>query len=144
MHIETARNWLKAGAAVLVGFGLLGPIGAFPPTSEITRLFADLAFFPLDGTPEQLDPAARLFWAITGGVIAGWGVMIWMVATRLLPRDPALARSMILTAAVIWFVIDGLGSVLSGAPMNALYNVGFLALFAVPLWRPVETAPNAA
>ena len=144
MHIETAQNWLKAGAAVLVGFGLLGPIGALPATSEITRFFADLAFFPLDGTPEQLDPAARFFWAITGGVIAGWGVMIWMVATRLLPHDPALARSMILTAAVTWFVIDGLGSVLSGAPMNALYNVGFLVLFVVPLWRPVQTGTKTA
>ncbi|WP_136660112.1 hypothetical protein [Nitratireductor sp. XY-223] len=144
MHIETAQNWLKTGAVVLVGFGLLGPIGALPATSEITRFFADLAFFPLDGSPAQLDPAARFFWAITGGVIAGWGVMIWITATRLLPRDPALARSMILTAAVVWFVIDSLGSALAGAPMNALYNVGFLVLFVVPLWRPVEAAANSA
>ncbi|WP_419909068.1 hypothetical protein [Hoeflea sp.] len=144
MHIESAQKWLKAGAAVLVGFGLLGPIGALPATSEITRFFADLAFFPLDGTPAQLDPAARLFWAITGGVIAGWGMMIWIVATRLLPREPALARSMVLTAAVVWFVIDSLGSVFAGAPVNAIYNIGFLALFVVPLWRPIETAARAA
>ena len=66
--------------------------------------------------------------------------MIWQIVTRLYTREPALSRSMILTGVFTWFVIDSTGSVIAGAPMNALYNVGFLLLFVVPLWRPVQAA----
>ncbi len=73
--------------------------------------------------------------AIGGGVMTGWGIMLWMLATRLYPREPALARQLIVTSIVAWFIVDSAGSILSGAPLNALFNVSFLLIFCVPLWR---------
>lgn len=140
MQHQTSVTWLKAAAAVLVGFGLISLPGAHPATSGLAHTMMDLAFWPLDASPAGDPPQARLPWAIGSGIIAGWGVMIWMVTTRVYAKDPALGRPIILTAVIIWFVIDSIGSVLAGAPMNVLYNTGFLVLFVVPLWRPVEAA----
>ncbi len=140
MHQQTTVTWLKAASAIVVGFGLIGVLGAYPATSGFARIMVDLAFWPVDGTPAAVSADGRLLWAISSGVLAGWGVMIWMIAAQLYPREPVLARSMILTGVFTWFVIDSAGSVLAGAPMNAVYNVGFLALFVVPLWRPAQEA----
>ena len=59
-----------------------------------------------------------------------------------MPANQDLTRSLILTSIGAWFVIDSAGSILAGAPVNALFNVGFLAMFAVPLWRPARTVPG--
>jgi hypothetical protein len=61
--------------------------------------------------------------------------MLWLLSTRLYPREPRLARTIILASVISWFVVDGIGSTLAGAPGNVVLNVVFLALFTVPLWR---------
>jgi hypothetical protein len=66
--------------------------------------------------------------------------MIWLVAGRLYPRDPELARTLILASVAAWFVIDSLGSVAAGAPLNAVLNVVFLLVFWLPLRRRRELA----
>ena len=140
MHQQTTVTWLKAASAIVIAFGLIGVLGAYPATSGFARIMADLAFWPVDGTPAAVSADGRLLWAISSGVLAGWGAMIWMIAGQLYPREPTLARSMILTGVFTWFVIDSIGSVLAGAPMNVLFNVGFLALFTIPLMKPAREA----
>jgi hypothetical protein len=91
--------------------------------------------FSIDGAQDLAAPETRLISAIGGGVMAGWGVLLWMLSTQLFPRDPALAAKLIITSIVTWFVIDSTGSMLAGAPLNAAFNVSFLLVFCVPLWR---------
>ncbi len=67
--------------------------------------------------------------------MAGWGVLLWMLSTHLFPSDQALAAKLIIASIVTWFVIDSTGSILAGAPLNAAFNVSFLLIFCVPLWR---------
>ncbi|GAB5467309.1 MAG: hypothetical protein Kilf2KO_03390 [Rhodospirillales bacterium] len=133
MSQQTRMVWLKVACVVLIGFGLLSLTGSLAATGALGRIFADLAFWPLDGLPGNAVPEVRLLWAINSGCLVGWGLLIWQLVTRLYPREPALARSMILISIGAWFLLDSGGSILAGAPMNALYNVGFLLLFYVPL-----------
>lgn len=135
MTQETAMVWLKIGAGLTVFFGVLIAAASVPAAAAPVELLADLIFFPIDGAEDVGAPETRLMNAIGGGVMAGWGVMLWMLATRLYPREPALATQLIVTGIVVWFVIDSTGSVLSGAPLNALFNTSFLLIFCVPLWR---------
>jgi hypothetical protein len=51
-----------------------------------------------------------------------------------MPRDPALARRLILLGIGGWYVVDSSMSIAAGAPLNALFNTGFLLLFYVPVW----------
>jgi hypothetical protein len=124
---------MKSAAALVVGFGILSVLGAYPATAEPLRVLIDLIFWPVDGMEDLSAPATRLICAIGGGLMVGWGLMLWQVVTRLYPRDPALARQMILTSVSAWFLVDSAGSLAAGAPLNALLNIGFLLAFVLPL-----------
>ncbi|MCP4318892.1 MAG: hypothetical protein GY789_23575 [Hyphomicrobiales bacterium] len=144
MQYQTTTNWLKCATAFVIGFGVLCLVGTVPAISGPARFMLDRAYWPVNGMPGELTPQARLLWAISGGMLAGWGVLLWQVITHIYAHNPALGRSMILASIGTWFVLDSTGSIAAGAPMNALFNVGFLALYAVPLWRPVREASGPA
>ena len=67
--------------------------------------------------------------------------MIWLVLDLVAPRDPVAARRIILISAGLWFVTDCAGSFAAAAPMNALFNLGFLLIFVLPLLRTGARAP---
>ena len=129
MTQETTIRWLKFGSALTIFFGALIAAAAVPAMSGPVQFLADFIFFPLDGLQSVTAEETRLINAIGGGVMVGWGVMLWMVSTQLYPKEPALAGKIIMTSIVVWFVIDSAGSVFAGAPLNALGNVSFLLVF---------------
>ena len=135
MNQNTTLRWLKLGSALTIFFGLLIAAAAAPFGAAPTQFLADLIFYPIDGAQDIAAPETRLIIAIGGGVMAGWGVLLWMLSTHLFPRDQALASKLIISSIVTWFVIDSTGSILAGAPLNAAFNVPFLLVFCVPLWR---------
>lgn len=144
MPADKTQTWLKVASALTIGFGLLIGLAAHPATAGVTLVLTDLIFWPVDGAQTLAAPETRLLCAIIGGVMAGWGLMMWLVTTRLYPRDPALARMLILTGIGTWFVIDCAGSLVAGAPLNVLFNVVFLLLFVIPLRHaPRHTGPSA-
>ena len=141
MSVHATQNWLKFAAAVTVGFGLLIALAAHPATGGATLFLTDLILWPMDGAQSLAAPEIRLLCAITGGVMAGWGLTMWLIVARLYPRDPGLARHLILTGIGTWFVIDSIGSLMAGAPLNALFNVGFLLLYVIPLRHIPHASP---
>ncbi len=140
MQHQTTLRWLKLACLSVIGFGLLGVLATIPALSVATRFFIDLAFWPVDGVPGMPTPESQLLWAILNGIVIGWGVLLWQVTTRVYAITPDVGRGMILTSVGIWFVVDGVGSVAAGAPVNALLNITFLLLFFIPLWRPAREA----
>ena len=142
MTLDSRIRWLKAGSFMTIGFGLLIAVAAIPALSYPVAVLTDLIFFPVDGGPAIGSPGERLLSAITGGIMVGWGAMMYLVATELLPKEPALARRFILVSIVTWFVIDSSMSVAAGAPLNVVGNLGFLLIFVLPL-RGLA-APDAA
>ncbi len=137
MQTPTAIVWIKGASAVTIGFGVAIVLGAHPATAGAVQFLADMMLWPIDGAQSVTAPEVRLLNAVLGGVMVGWGLVYWLIATRLMPRDPALARSIILVSIGTWFVVDSVASVVAGAPMNAFFNLGFLGAFCLPLWRPV-------
>lgn len=127
-------RWLKFGSGLTIFFGVLVATAAIPAISGLMQFLADLIFFPLDGLQDVSAPETRLISAIGGGVMFGWGLMMWMLTTRLYPKDPALAGSIIVTSIIAWFVLDSGGSILAGAPLNVVGNISFLLIFCVPVW----------
>jgi hypothetical protein len=135
MNQDTTLRWLKFGSALTIFFGLLVAAAATPIAAAPTQFLADLIFFPIDGAQNLAAPETRLISAIGGGVMTGWGVLLWMLSTQLFPSDQALAAKLIIASIVTWFIIDSAGSIFAGAPLNAAFNVLFLLVFCVPLWR---------
>jgi hypothetical protein len=133
MTVVSRQKWLKNAAILVILFGPVVSLAAHPATAGLNGMFVDLAFWPFNGLPTIDDPATRLLSAISGGLTMGWGVMIYLLATKLYPREPQLAGSIILTSVVIWFVTDSIGSAFAGAPANVLINLVFLVIFLVPI-----------
>ncbi|MEZ5460296.1 hypothetical protein [Dokdonella sp.] len=144
MKQRHAIMWLKASTVFTIGFGLLMVAAATPALSAPVAFMLDLVFAPLDGGQGLTDPSARLLSAIGGGVMAGWGVSIWLVLTRLAAREPELARVLILGGLCTWFVVDSSGSMLAGAPWNVAGNIGFLLIFLIPALQLREANERTA
>ena len=143
MQEQNAVGILKFGSALVVGFGVVIAMAAYPPTAGIARFLLDLVIWPVDGVEAISGPEMRLLSAVSGGVMVGWGILLWLVATRLYPKDPGLARTLILASIGTWFLADSLASIVAGVPLNALLNVSFLVLFSWPLMRtPGQLQPG--
>jgi hypothetical protein len=134
------QKWLKSAAIFVILFGPVVSLASHPSTAGLNGMFVDLAFWPFDGLPTMGAPATRLFSAIAGGLTMGWGVMMYLLASKLYLREPQLAGSIILTGIVTWFLTDSIGSAVAGAPANALINFVFLVIFLVPILSGREKA----
>lgn len=135
MTFPTLQSILKACSALVMVLGLIVALAAHPATSAGAGFLLDLIFWPLDGSPTLESGSVRLLAAIAGGVMVGWGVMLWQVAAHILPSNAALAINLLRSGLIAWFAVDSLGSLAAGAPINVALNVALLAAFLWPLAR---------
>lgn len=146
MSVSTASLWLKCASAILMILGGIAlALGAHPATSGLATLFADTIIWPFDKAQSLAAPETRIFAAIGGGITTGWGVLVWLVAGKVLPDNPALGREILLKSLMTWFAVDSTCSILAGVPVNAVANVVFLLAFLYPLWRmerQISAAPQ--
>ena len=135
------RKWLKVTAVIIGSFGPVFFLGAMAPTAAPARLTLDLLRLRL-GTPSTFDtPETHFLSAITGGFLLGWGVMTWSLSAWVYDAAPEGVRRTVLASLLSWFVLDSAGSIASGNPSNAAFNVVVLLAAVGPLWRPArETA----
>ncbi len=132
MQQETARRWLEIACGVTAATGLGMALLALPGAMGATEMLGGIVFGKGGGGDPT--PLSRLLAAVSGGVLAGWAISLWVVVRRLHDRDPALVRAILVPGLLVWFVVDSVGSVVSGGGINVLGNVGFLVGFGVPLW----------
>lgn len=135
MDIATQQKWLRWAAGLTMATGLLMAMAAHPATNQFIVWLTDVILWPIDGAQTGSATDTRLLYAISGGVLAGLGYAVWLVAGEVMDRDPDLARRIILRSLTLWFVIDSAGSFAAGAPLNVAFNMGFFALFLTPLMR---------
>jgi hypothetical protein len=143
MSPEFTSTWLKLNSLFIVLLGVLVALGAHPATALPATWLTDIVFWPFDGQQALDHQAARALAAIGGGVMVGWGVMMWLVVDRLLPVDPRLARLLLIEATLAWFLVDSTGSIVAGATVNVLLNTVLMLAIVLPAWR-LETAPAPA
>jgi hypothetical protein len=142
MDMATRQKWLKGAALVTIGVGLLTAAAAAPALQAPTVMLADILFWPLDGAQTGDHSTTRLMFAIGGGVLTAWGVLLWMLVDQVMAQMPDVARRIILTMAMTWFVVDSSASVLAEAPVNVIANLPFLAMYLLPLrgWQGQRAA----
>ncbi len=132
------KFWLKITAIVVGSFGPVFFLGTMDATLEPARLTLDILSWPVDGNMTYDAPDTRFLSALTGGFLFGWGVMIWMLSTSVYDKAPEMIRRAVLYGILSWFVLDTSGSIASGNPSNAFFNLLILLLAVGPLWRPAR------
>ncbi|MBP7683444.1 MAG: hypothetical protein KBB95_16170 [Deltaproteobacteria bacterium] len=144
MTHATHKRWLRVTALVIGSFGPVFFLGTMAPTLEPARLTLDFLNWPIDGGTTYADADTRFLSALTGGFLLGWGVMVWCLASWVYDLAPEGVRRSVLVGLCSWFCLDSAGSIASGNPSNALFNVLVLALAAGPLWVPARNPPESA
>lgn len=132
------RLWLRVTAIVIGGFGPVLFLGTMEPTLEPARWTLDLLSWPPDGATTWEHPDTRFLSALAGGFLVGWGGLIWGLAAQAYDAAPEAVRRSVLSGLLAWFVLDSAGSVASGDPSNALFNVLILLIAVGPLWLPAR------
>lgn len=133
--MTSEQKGLRFAAGITIVTGLALAATSVPALNLPVRLLADLLIWPFDGAQSLAAAETRLAFAIGGGVMLGWGLMIWQLAGEPLERAPEAVRSLIRASVLAWFAVDSLGSIASGAALNLLPNFVFLALFLLPMRR---------
>lgn len=131
--------WLTAAATAVIVFGLaLVLLPQLAQKGFAWLLYGDpsrmLAFGP------EASAYIALAHAVLGAVMVGWGVALLMVIRGPFLRGTRQAWFTIAIALAAWFVPDSLFSLWSGFWPNAVLNLIFLMLFALPLWATRRVA----
>ncbi|MCU0419720.1 MAG: hypothetical protein MUC38_08685 [Cyclobacteriaceae bacterium] len=132
------KFWLKITAIVVGSFGPVFFLGTMISTSEPARWTLDLLSFPIDGVQNYEATTTKFLSALTGGFLLGWGVMIWCLSSWVYDKAPEPIRKTVLISLLSWFVLDSLGSITSGNPSNAFFNIIILLVAVGPLWKPAN------
>lgn len=143
MSRQGHKNWLIVTAIIIGAFGPVFFLGTMEATSEPARLTLDLLSWPIDQQQTYDDSTLRFLTALTGGFLLGWGVMILCLRAWVYDAAPDGVRKSVVVGVLAWFVLDSAGSLASGNPANALFNIVVLLVAVGPLWRPARALASA-
>ncbi|WP_270730724.1 excinuclease ABC subunit A [Shimia sp. Alg240-R146] len=132
MNHDRATACLKFASLFSAFIGLL-MVAALLGAQPVMALFLDLTHLPLDGRQTFSSDSELVLGAISGGLLFGFGVMAHQVTTGVYATNPDIGGRILMRGIVSWFIVDSFGSILAGAWFNVVLNLGFLALFIVPL-----------
>ncbi len=131
------RKWLKFTAILVMSFGPIFALGSFLPFAEPARVTMDILGWTLfEGTQSFDHPTTQFLSALAGGFLIGWGAMIWGLTGRVYDAAPNAVRKAVISGMLFWFAVDSLGSIASGHPSNAGFNLFFLLVGVGPMWLP--------
>lgn len=125
-------RWLVAADIIVIVFGAAQVM--LP--NLIRQVFSLLVFGSasyIDTFPQDAIRYITLTHAIMGSVMVGWGIsMMYTLFTQF--RTGEWTGWMSIAAALtLWFIPDTAMSLITGFWQNAVLNVGFILLFAIPL-----------
>lgn len=135
-------RWLIAASIVVLVFGL-----GFVFLPDLLLAFFNLVLFSSSRGSVLYAHNARGYisfaHAVLGAVMIGWSISLLYIVTGPFRRGERGAWSALTVSLLAWFVPDSAASLAAGYAGNALLNVGFIALFAVPLaasYKPLHSA----
>jgi hypothetical protein len=128
--------WFRWLRVVIVGVMLFGISMILSP--DLIRQFFSLLFYAsANGIESQFGTGAvayiTLVHGVLGAVMFGWGVALLLVLLGPFQRGSREGWLILSVSVAVWFVPDTLFSLWTGFWQNAVLNLVFAFLFAIPL-----------
>ena len=124
---------LKAACLGTIATGFVSVSASHPAGAALWSMLFDVLQWPLDGQQGAFSSEARVLNAVCGGMLVGWGSLMYWLASGPIARGDHEARRAFAASVTIWFVIDSAGSFAAGWPGNVALNVVFLIALLGPL-----------
>lgn len=132
------KRWLLVTAVVVGAFAPVFLLATRESTAGMAEWTLELLNGPGGDSERFSDGTAQFVSALTGGFLAGWGLMIFCLRAWVYDAAPEGVRRSVLAGVAAWFLFDSTGSTMSGNAWNVASNV-LVALIAIgPMWRPAR------
>ena len=138
MTNRTHKFWLKITAVLIILYAILFFLGTLKQTDKVIEFVLDVSSYPIDGLQNYETNSTVFLSALLGGILFGWGILIWFLSLKIYDIAPEQTRKIVLISLISWFLIDSVGSILSKNPNNAIANVFLLFVLVGPLWKPAK------
>ena len=133
MTIRMSSMWLKAASVVTILTGVICALASHSSKGGLWLYLFDVLKWPIDGDPAVFNADTRAVNAVLGGVMVGWGVLMFSLSSeRMMTAAPNVPRMMTISL-LAWFLVDSIGSWAAGLLGNIALNVAFLVMFLPPL-----------
>ena len=133
MPMKFYLNWFKFASILTIITGFISVLASSEKTQLPWLFLTDLLTWPLDGSPAAFVAESFLLNAVLGGVMIGWGFLMFRLANEI-PRSPQLLKHIQL-ALIFWFVTDSIGSYFAGVFGNIVLNISFILIFFIPITK---------
>lgn len=133
--MRTIRFW--RGWLVVVTIGVMVyAMGLMLMPQTMHGLF-NLLFFADSKQVRQIgedDPVfIQLVYGVLGAVMIGWMVTLLAIMRRHFHTDPCGTLQILTVSIAVWYAVDSGFSVATGFVEHAVFNTGFLLVYAIPL-----------
>ncbi|MBW7925608.1 MAG: hypothetical protein H3C59_12825 [Burkholderiaceae bacterium] len=124
--------WLAAESVAVMLFGLVLVVApGLARNSFALLLYGSSGHIATFGV--QAVAYISLLHAVLGAVMFGWGIALFLIARGPFARGERLGWRVVAASVLAWFVPDSAFSVWSGFWPNAVLNLLFFFVFALPL-----------
>jgi len=129
---------MLVNAGVFAFYAVLWGLAPYESVNLPSRLILDSLDWPIDSLAMPLDKNTMLLSAIGAGLLGAIAVFLGgIVAPAIKDGNKRIMRTAVV-AMLVWYVIDGTGSIASGVASNVAFNTVYLVLILIPLlWKDV-------
>ena len=132
------QKWLMAVCGIIVVFGLVIALLSWSPLFGVFNTLVNGTFWPGAGPDESTQQFTLWAYGMLGATMAGWGLTLAFIVNGPFGKKEKWSRDAIAAGVILWFVVDTIMSVYTGAYFNVGVNVLVLALAGLPLVMTIK------
>jgi hypothetical protein len=132
------RIWLFLACLAMAAFGLTLALGSRGEFFAFFMNRIDPLFWGAAGPPVGAVEFQRWIYGAWGATVAGWGLMMALLAWVPWGRRETWARNTLAASVGLWFVVDTILSFSHGVWINVALNIVVLLVLGLPVfmtWR---------
>lgn len=128
------RKWLLFDSVLTIATGLYIALLKDTPLFVFDEFLNTYFWTNTESITQGTQTFMNFCYSLMGVSMACWGVLMYFIVKHPFAKREKWAFQSIVTSIFLWFLIDESFSIYYGVYFNALFNLPFLMMFAIPLF----------